>query len=83
MTATMYARGQLVIPAKARKAAGIQTGDVFSVEAESNGRLVLVRMEVPRTLKSRVVYRKGKPPVIVGGPRITNEMVKEALADFL
>ena len=81
MTATVYARGQLVIPAKARKAAGIQTGDVFSVEAEGNGRLVLVKLEVP-TPKSRVVYKKGKPPVVVGGPRITNEMVKEALADF-
>jgi AbrB family looped-hinge helix DNA binding protein len=82
MNATIYGRGQMVIPAKARKAAGIQKGDVFSVQAEGQGKLVLVRMEVPSPPTCRLVYKKGRPPVIVGGPKITTAMVKEALADF-
>ncbi len=71
----------MVIPARARREAGIRKGDVFAVHTEGNGRLVLVRMEVPKS-KCRLVRRKGRHAILVGGPRITNEMVKEALADF-
>ena len=45
MHATVYGRGQMVIPARARKEARIETGDVVNVLPEGDGRLVLVRME--------------------------------------
>ena len=41
MHATIYGRGQMVIPAKARKEARIDTGDVVNVLPEGDGRLVL------------------------------------------
>jgi AbrB family looped-hinge helix DNA binding protein len=44
MHATIYGRGQMVIPAKARKEARIDTGDVVSVQPEGDGRLLLVRL---------------------------------------
>jgi AbrB family looped-hinge helix DNA binding protein len=76
MTATIYGRGQMVIPAKARKAAGIQKGDVFAVEAEGPGKLVLLRMEVPRPARYRIVKRRGRHAIAVGGRRITHEEIK-------
>jgi len=41
MNATIYGRGQMVIPARARKEARIGTGDVVSVHPEGDGRIVL------------------------------------------
>lgn len=82
MTATVYARGQMVIPAKARKAAGIQRGDVFSVEAEGPGKLVLIRMEIPKPPQYRIVRRKGKHAIGVGGRRITHAEIKQLEASL-
>ena len=48
MHATIYGRGQMVIPAKARKEAGIGQGDIVEVKPEGDGRIVLVRMERPK-----------------------------------
>ena len=44
MQATVYGRGQMVIPARARKEARIESGDVVNVLPEGDGRLVLVRI---------------------------------------
>ncbi len=76
MNATVHAHGKMVIPAKARKAAGIQQGDVFSVQAEGPGKLVLIRMEIPKPPKYRIVYRKGKHAIAVGGRKITHAEIK-------
>ncbi len=48
MHATIYGRGQMVIPAQARKEAGIGQGDVVEVKPEGDGRIVLVRLERPK-----------------------------------
>ena len=48
MTAHIYNRGQMVIPAKARKEARIGEGDVVSVQIQGDGRLLLVRLEIPK-----------------------------------
>jgi bifunctional DNA-binding transcriptional regulator/antitoxin component of YhaV-PrlF toxin-antitoxin module len=45
MPATIYGRGQMVIPAKPRKEAHIDTGDVVNVLPEGERRLALIRME--------------------------------------
>jgi AbrB family looped-hinge helix DNA binding protein len=85
MHATIYGRGQMVIPAKARKQAGLQTGDVVAVEPEGDGRIVLVRLEQPKMskpVKPKVIYRKGKHPVGDIRRPITREEIKKALSDF-
>jgi AbrB family looped-hinge helix DNA binding protein len=81
MNATIYGRGQMVIPAKARKQAGIDTGDVVSVEPEGDGRLLLVRLEKPKPHRHiHLVRRKGGHSVLVGGPAVTSEQIHAALA---
>jgi AbrB family looped-hinge helix DNA binding protein len=82
MNATIYGRGQMVIPAKARKQAGIDTGDVVSVEPEGDGRLTLVRLEKPKPYRHqiRLVRRKGRHSILTGGPAVTAEQVRAALS---
>jgi AbrB family looped-hinge helix DNA binding protein len=85
MHATIYGRGQMVIPAKARKEAGIDTGDVVNVLPEGDGRLVLVRMERPKPRthnKLRVIRRKGKHSLLSIGRTISREEVFKALEQF-
>ena len=82
MNATIYGRGQMVIPAKARKQAGIDTGDIVSVEPEGDGRLVLVRLERPKPHlhQIRLVRRKGRHSILAGGPTVDMEKVRAGLS---
>ncbi|MGD1087643.1 MAG: AbrB/MazE/SpoVT family DNA-binding domain-containing protein [Verrucomicrobiota bacterium] len=82
MHATIYGRGQMVIPAKARKQAHIDTGDVVSVEPDGDGRLILVRLEKPKPHRHqiRLLRRRGKHSILTGGPAVTTEQVRAALA---
>ncbi|MGO9199236.1 MAG: AbrB/MazE/SpoVT family DNA-binding domain-containing protein [Limisphaerales bacterium] len=85
MTATLYNRGQMVIPAKARKEARLSQGDVLSVEIQGDGRILLVRLERPTESKpaeARLLRRKGTHPVLVGTREPTDQELKAALADF-
>jgi len=85
MHATIYGRGQMVIPAKARKEAGIARGDVVSVQPKGDGQILLVRLECPKSptpTKARIIRRKGKHSVVDIGRPITREEIKNALADF-
>ena len=85
MHATIYGRGQMVIPAKARREAGIHQGDVVLVEPDGDGRIVLVRLEKPTRpspRKVRIKYRKGTHAVGSAGRPITTEEVRALLADF-
>ena len=89
MTATVYNRGQMVIPAQARKQArkqaGIGHGDRLDVQIEGDGRLLLVRLERPKDkppAKVRIIQRKGRHPVGDIGRPITEEEIKAALAEF-
>ena len=60
MYATIYERGQMSIPAKARKQAGIEAGDVVSIEPEGDGRLMLVRREKTRPSHEKLRVHRGK-----------------------
>jgi len=84
VTATIYNRGQMVIPMKARKQARIDQGDVVLVEPEGDGRIVLTRLEKfrPQQNKVKIRYRKGTHAVGTAGKPITTEQVKALLADF-
>ena len=54
MHATIYGRGQMVIPAKARKEAGIKQGDIVAVQPEGDGRILLdSTSRVPRSPRSK------------------------------
>src|ERR1700751_4776353 len=70
----------MVIPAKARKKARIDTGDVVSVLPEGDGRLVLVRMERPKAKprnKVRIIRRKGKHPLLSIRRRISRGFIPD------
>jgi AbrB family looped-hinge helix DNA binding protein len=85
MHATIYGRGQMVIPAKARKEARIGTGDVVNVLSEGDGRLLLVRMERPKPKprnKVRIIRRKGKHSLLSTGRSISREEIFKALEQF-
>jgi AbrB family looped-hinge helix DNA binding protein len=85
MHATIYGRGQMVIPAKARKEARIDTGDVVNVLPEGDGRLLLVRMERPKQKprnKVRIIRRRGKHSLLSIGRSISREEILKALEQF-
>jgi AbrB family looped-hinge helix DNA binding protein len=86
MHATIYGRGQMVIPARARKQARIASGDVVSVQPEGDGRIMLIRLEKPKSVarpsKAKLRYRKNSHAVIVGGRKPTDQELRSALAEF-
>jgi AbrB family looped-hinge helix DNA binding protein len=84
VNATVYGRGQMVIPSKARKAASIKSGDVLDVQAEGNGRIVLIRLEKPKPRKSRIkiIKRVGRHAVGFAGRPISSEQIRAFLNDF-
>jgi AbrB family looped-hinge helix DNA binding protein len=85
MHATIYGRGQMVIPAQARKEARIDSGDVVNVLPEGDGRLVLVRMERPKPKprnKVRIIRRKGKHSLLSIRRKISRDEIFKALEQF-
>jgi len=79
-TATISTKGQLVIPARFRKALHLQAGDKVSLTLEGD-RLLLER-EQPR--RARLVEKNGRKVLVAppGAPPMTPEIVKSLLADF-
>jgi len=84
VNATIYGRGQMVIPAEARRRARLAKGDVVSVQPDGDGRLILVRLEKPKpTLaKIRIIRRKGKHAVGVTDRIVTVENVQTFIDEF-
>jgi len=75
----------MVIPAKARKAARLDTGDVVSVQPEVDGRILLVRLErtkEPKRPKAKIIYRKVKHPLADVGHSVNREQIREAIAEL-
>jgi bifunctional DNA-binding transcriptional regulator/antitoxin component of YhaV-PrlF toxin-antitoxin module len=75
----------MVIPARARKEAGLSQGDVLSVAIQGDGKILLVRLEKPgesKPAKARWLRRKGAHPVLVGTREPTLQELKAALAEF-
>ena len=85
MHATICERGQMVIPAKARKQAGIETGDVVSIQPEGDGRLILVRQKKIKPSHGKLRVHRGKAGhLVVGGlgRTIPREEVFKMLEQF-
>jgi bifunctional DNA-binding transcriptional regulator/antitoxin component of YhaV-PrlF toxin-antitoxin module len=75
----------MVLPAKARKQARIDSGDVVEVVPEGDGRILLLRMQPvrpPRPAKVRFIKRKGRHMVGTTDRPITSAQVRELLQDF-
>ena len=72
----------MVIPAKARELAGIAQGDIVEVNAEGDGRLVLVRLErsgEAKPIKAKITYRRGRHAVASTGRKVTSAEVRRVL----
>ena len=84
MNATIYGRGQMVIPAQARRQARLGEGDVVSVEPDGDGRLILVRLEKPKSAaaKIRIVRRRGRHAVGVTERVVAAEEVQKFIDEF-
>lgn len=85
MHATIYGRGQMVIPAEARREAGIDQGDVVEVRAEGHGRIVLIRMEpamAPGPARPKIRHRRGAHAVGFMGRPMTSEVVRKLMSDL-
>ena len=84
MNATIYGRGQMVIPAQARRQARLGKGDVVSVEPDGDGRLILVRLEKPKPVpaKIRIVRRRGRHAVGVTGKMVASGDVQKFIDEF-
>jgi AbrB family looped-hinge helix DNA binding protein len=84
MNATNYGRGQMVIPAQARRQARLGKGDVVSVQPEGDGRLILVRLEKPNQdpAKIRIVRRRGRHAVGLTNRVVAAEEVQKFIDEF-
>lgn len=84
MTTVISTKGQLVMPAAARKALGLKPGDKLRVTLEGRS----VRLEPARAARAPVRIktnrRTGLPYAVMGGdaPPVTLADVKRILADF-
>jgi bifunctional DNA-binding transcriptional regulator/antitoxin component of YhaV-PrlF toxin-antitoxin module len=75
----------MVIPAQARKEAGIKQGDVAQVQPEGDGRILLLRLDPPKSgghAKVRIVKRKGRHSVAVGDRPISSDQVRALLNEL-
>jgi AbrB family looped-hinge helix DNA binding protein len=85
MHATIYGRGQMVIPSKARKDARIEQGDIVEVRPEGDGRILLLRLvrpKEPARIKVKFKKRKGRHTVASTGKPITSEQVRGLLNEL-
>ena len=84
MTTTLSSRGQIVLPSRVRRKLGLRPGTRFSVLTDG-GKVVLAPQESGRKIVQPSRDRKtGLPtfPIPRGTPRIPENFVHEALADF-
>ncbi len=84
MTTKLSSKGQVVLPAAARRRLGLRAGAVFRCTVQGNG-IVLTLAEAPKA-KLRFVRSKASGLVsvapIAGVAPLTTERVRELLADF-
>jgi AbrB family looped-hinge helix DNA binding protein len=84
MQTKVSTKGQVVIPSQIRRKLGIREGDPLDAEIEA-GRIVLTPRK-KHAFKARIIEDPATGfPVLYAGPDapvLTNEMVRELLADF-
>lgn len=84
MTTKVSTKGQVVLPGPLRRKLGIRAGDSLEAKIEA-GRIVLIPQK-KRVYKAKIVKDpvSGLPVLDAGpdAPILTNEQVRELLADF-
>jgi AbrB family looped-hinge helix DNA binding protein len=84
MTTTLSSKGQVVLPASARKRLGLKPGSKFSCSVQGT-QIVLTPTEKKRA-RSHFVRSKLTGMVVTQGPKgaplVTSEQVRALLADF-
>ena len=84
METKVLEKGQVVIPASMRRRLGIKSGDKLDADVR-NGDIVLSPKREPKFTTRMITDPITGLPVLDSGPDapiLTNEMVKEMLADF-
>jgi hypothetical protein len=76
VTTTLDSKLRAVIKTKT-----FRPGDVLQIEEQSTDVVVLKRMRPAAGPKARLVKKNGEL-FVVGGPKVTEEQIKEALAEF-
>jgi len=84
MTTVMSSKGQVVLNAALRRSLGLSAGTVFAIRSEN--RSIILEPVSARRAKARIVKdrRGGFSALDAGGktPPLTNERVRDILADF-
>lgn len=84
MTTILSSKGQVVLPASARRRLGLKTGARFDCQVRGS-QIVLTPAE-PRRAKSRLVKSKLTGLMVTQGaadaPLVTSEQVRALLSDF-
>lgn len=84
MTTTLSSKGQVVLPAAARRRLGLKTGARFDCRVQGS-QIVLTPAETKRA-RSRFIKSKRTGLVVTRGaanaPVVTSEQVRALLADF-
>ena len=84
MQTILSQKGQMVIPARARRLLGLKTGDRLDVKVEGDGLRVIPARTTPRKLKlqrhpvSGVLYAPAEPKAMM----VSEAEIRRALADF-
>ena len=84
METKVLEKGQVVIPASLRRRLGIKSGDKLNADVR-NGDIILSPQRQPKFKTEIITDPITGFPVLHSGPDapiLTNEMVKEMLADF-
>ena len=86
MTTKLSSKGQIVLPISMRRRLALQAGDALEVSLDSRGGQIVIAPQRKKRAKAKII----KDPLTgwpvlkgpSGTPTLTNEMVKEMLADF-
>jgi AbrB family looped-hinge helix DNA binding protein len=79
-------KGQVVLPASIRRKLGVKTGDEFSADIKDGNIVLSPKPKTKKFRKARIITSSvtGLPVIEIdkNAPMLTNEMVREMLADF-
>ncbi|MGB8355079.1 MAG: AbrB/MazE/SpoVT family DNA-binding domain-containing protein [Chthoniobacteraceae bacterium] len=84
MLTKVSSKGQIVLPSPIRRKLGIETGDPLQAKIE-DGRIILTpSRKTGRKFRIKRCKSTGMPVISLGAsaPKITNDLVREMLADF-
>ncbi|MDB6114682.1 MAG: hypothetical protein JWQ83_453 [Lacunisphaera sp.] len=86
MTTTLTRKGQIALPASARKRLGVKPGAKFACRVQDGGIMLMPAKAKAKAGRSRFIKSKITGQIVSkgakGAPRVTSEQVRALLADF-